>query len=177
MKRSLKIGMILLFIGILSGLCSCRMEESYKKLVIQGITDNTGDDYYSSDKFNFAKVENIMIVPEIKEINHGEYIIYISAYSKRGTEKIKINKVILKEEDENILFYELNEEIQWEKKDDIYEGWITGGLFTDKEVEIANDKVYNLILEIRISANNQTVLEDINFEIVVKGYRSFVAPT
>ena len=51
----------------------------------------------SKQKYDFAKIESVVFIPEIKAINHGEYIIYISAYSETGTENLIVKNVILKE--------------------------------------------------------------------------------
>ena len=169
---------IMLSISTLSGLCSCRMEESYKEFNVKNITDNLNANYFVSDKFDFAKVENVVIIPEIKEVNHGEYIIYISAYSETGTENIIVKNVILKEDKDDLLNHELNKEIQFEKNPDaIYEGWIDGSTFTEEEIEIADGKEYDFIVQVESIKNDVAVSENITFEIVVKGYKSFVVPT
>lgn len=169
---------VMLFISTLFGLCSCRMEESYKEFTIKNITDNLNQNYFASDKFDFAKVENVVIIPEIKEVNHGKYIIYISAYSETGRESIVVKNVILKEDKDDLLNHELNKEIQFEKNSNaIYEGWTDGGTFTEEEIEMADGKEYDFIVQTEIIKNDATVSENIAFEIVVKGYKSFVTPT
>ena len=85
MKKELRsVMIIMLSIGMILGLCSCRMKESYKEFNIKNITSSVNDNYFTSDDFSFARIQNVVIVPKIKAINHEEYIIYISAYSKSG---------------------------------------------------------------------------------------------
>ena len=91
MKKALRsVMIIMLSIGMLLGLCSCRMKESYKEFNIKNITGSVNDNYFTSDDFSFARIQNVVIVPEVKAINHEEYIIYISAYSKSGKETVQI---------------------------------------------------------------------------------------
>lgn len=169
---------VMLFISTLLSFCSCRMNESYKKFNIKNVTDNLNENYFASDKFDFAKVGNVVIIPEIKEINYGEYIIYISAFSETGAEKIIVRNVVLKEDKDNLLKYELNKEIQLKKNSNaIYEGWIDGGTFTEVQIEIADGKEYDFIVEAEIIKKDATVSENITFEVDVKGYKSFVTPT
>lgn len=169
---------IMLSLSTLLSLCSCHMEESYKEFYIKKITDNVNENYFESDKFDFAKIESVVLIPEIKAINHGEYIIYISAYSETGTENIVVKNVILKENKDDLLNYELNKEIQFDKTSEvIYEGWIDGGTFTEDAIEISDGKEFDLIVQVENMKNDTTISENITFEIVVKGYKSFVTPT
>ena len=97
MQKELKtVLMIMLSISMILGICSCRIEESYKEFDITGINYNVNDDYFTSEEYSFARIQNVVIIPEIKAINHGEYVIYISAYSKNGKEignREKITKI------------------------------------------------------------------------------------
>ena len=168
----------MLSLSVLLSLCSCRMEESYKEFYIEKIADNVNENYFESDKYDFAKIESVVFIPEIKAINHGEYIIYISAYSETGTEKLIVKNVILKENKNELLNYELNKEIQFDKTSEIlYEGWVDGGTFTEGEIEISDGKEFELIVQVEDIKNEATISENITFEIVVKGYKSFVTPT
>lgn len=168
----------MLSLSTLLGLCSCRMEESYKEFYIKKITDNVNENYFESDKFDFAKIESVVFIPEVKAINHGEYIVYISAYSETGTETLIVKNVILKENKNELLNYELNKEIQFDKTSEtVYEGWIDGGTFTEDAIEISDGKEFDLIVQVENNKNDETISENITFEIVVKGYKSFVTPT
>ena len=179
MKKFLyRVMIVMLIISFLVVLCSCRMEESYKEFNIKNISNNLNDNYFESDDFDFAKFENVVFIPEIKEIHHGEYIIYISAYSESGTEQIKVKSVILKEKEDVLLEYKLNKNILLEEnKDSIFEGWIDGGRFTESTVEIEDDKAYELIVQAEIANNTAIMSGSIVYEVVVKGYKSFLAPT
>lgn len=71
------------------------MEESYKKFNIANIIGHSVEDYVSSDSMEFARIKDITIIPKIKEIRHGEYIIYVSAYSKEEAEYEHNQKIVL----------------------------------------------------------------------------------
>lgn len=177
-KISRSIVIVMLSLSTLLSLCSCRMEESYKEFYIEKIADNVNENYFESDKYDFAKIESVVFIPEIKAINHGEYIIYISAYSETGTENLIVKNVILKENKNELLNYELNKEIQFDKTSEtLYEGWVDGGTFTEGAIEISDGKEFELIVQVEDIKNEATISENITFEIVVKGYKSFVTPT
>lgn len=170
--------MIMLSISMLLGLCSCRMSESYKEFNINNITDNLNEDFFTSEKFAFARFQNVVIIPEIKAINHGEYVIYLSIYSKNGNERVQIKNVIFKEKESVLLNRELGEKIEFEKNaDSIYEGWIDGGTFTEDNSKVVDGKKYDLVIGVEVINNGVHASENITFEIVVKGYKSFVWPT
>ena len=154
------------------------MEESYKEFYIKTITDNINENYFESDEFGFEKIEGVVLIPEVKEINHGEYIIYISAYSETGTENILVKNIMLKDNKGDLLNYELNKDIKFDKTSEaMYEGWIDGGTFTEDEIEISDGKEFNLIVQVENKNYDETTSKKIVFEIVVKGYKSFVTPT
>ena len=64
-----------------------------------------------------------------------------------------------------------------ENTDSIFEGWIDGGRFTESTVEIEDDKAYELIVQAEIANNTAIMSGSIVYEVVVKGYKSFLAPT
>ena len=168
----------MLSISMLLGLCSCSMKESYKEFYIKNITDNLNEDYFTSEKFAFARLQDVVIIPEIKEVSHGEYVIYVSVYSKNGKESVQIKNIIFKEQEIVLLNSELGEEIEFEENtESIYEGWIIGGTFTEEILKKADGKKYDLIIGIEINKNGENISESITFEIVIKGYKSFVCPT
>lgn len=168
----------MLLTSIVLGMTGCKMVESYKEFYIENISDTHDENYFTSEKLEFAKLENVVFIPEIKEIDYGEYIIYLSAYSETGTENIVVKNVILKENKDDLLNYELNKDIQFEKTPEgIYEGWIDGGIFTEDAIEIADGKEFNLIVQVENINNDTMISENITFDIIVKGYKSFVAPT
>lgn len=177
-KTSRSVMIVILSISMLLGLCSCRMKESYKEFNIKNITDNLNDDYFTSEKFSFARLQNVVIIPEVKAVNHGEYIVYISVYSKSGKERVQINNVIFKEKESVLLNHEIDKEIEFkENAETLYEGWIDGGTFTADSLKVADGKEYDLVIEVEVLKSGVHVSENITYEIVVKGYKSFVWPT
>ena len=169
---------IMLSIGMLLGLCSCRMKESYKEFNIKNITGSVNDNYFTSDDFSFARIQNVVIVPEVKAINHEEYIIYISAYSKSGKETVLIKNVIFKEKEIVLLNNELGNMIVFEQNaNSIYDGWIDGGTFTEETLKVADGKKYDIIIEVEVFDNGLNISKNLTFEMDIKGYKSFVWPT
>lgn len=170
--------MIMLLAEILFCLTACRMEESYKKFVIKNVSDRKNEDYYNSEKSDFARIKGVLIIPEIKEIKHGEYCIYISAYSEVKNEKITIKKISIKEDEELLLTYNLNENILIEEENQgIFEGWIEGGIFSDDTIKVVDGKTYILIVQVEVVTEKEGVTKDIEYEMNIKGYRSLVTPT
>lgn len=179
MKKIYKrVMIVMIFIGTLLGLCSYCMENSYKEFDIEGIADYNVWNYIDSDELDFARIEDVIIVPEIKEINHGEYIIYISAYSKTEANQIMVKTLYMKEDENILLDYELNQNIFLEKnQENLFEGWIAGGTFSENDIEISDGKELYLIVQVVMSKENEDITEDILFKINVKGYKSLVMPT
>lgn len=179
MKKALKnIVIINLCISVLLGLCSCSLEESYKKFIIKNITENLNDDYFTSENFSFAKISDAVIIPEIREINHGEYIIYISAYSKNEKDIVRIKNLFLEQKESVLFSYKVNKEIELEKKEgNLYAGWTDGGTFTNNNLNVADGNEYKLVIEVEIIKSGECITDSITYEIVVKGYKSLVWPT
>lgn len=156
----------------------CRLEESFKEFYIKGITDNQNKDFFTSAEFDFARVQDVVIITKMKEINHGEYILYISAYSKQGKEDVQINKVVIKEQEDVLLECVLDKKIDFEKNaTSIYKGWIVGSTFTDDVLKVSNGKIYDLIIEVEVINDGKYALKEMVFEVEVKIYKSLVLPT
>lgn len=179
MKKELRsVMIIMLSIGMILGLCSCRMKESYKEFNIKNITGSVNDNYFTSEDFSFTRIQNVVIIPEVKAINHEEYIIYISAYSKSGKEIVQIKNVIFKEKESVLLNNELGNKIEFKQNaNSIYEGWIDGGTFTEETLKVADGKKYDIIIEVDVFDNGLNISKNLTFEMDIKGYKSFVWPT
>ena len=160
------------------GLCSCRMEESYKEFDIKNTTGSVNENYFTSEDFSFARIQNVVIIPEVKAINHEEYIIYISAYSKSGKENVQIKNVTIKEKETVLLKNELGNKIEFEQNSNsIYEGWIDGGTFTEEMLKVADGKKYYILIEVDVFDNSLNISKTLTFEMDIKGYKSIVCPT
>ena len=161
---------------MLFGLCSCRLEESYKEFIIKDITDYKDEDYFSSDRFDFARIDDVVIIPSINP-GASEYILWISAHSENASETVIIKKMLIKEKEIVLLNYDLNQEVEFkENGESAYKGTIRAG-FTDEEVEIKSGKKFELVIEAEVIKNGTSISKSITYEITVKGYRSFVLPT
>lgn len=169
---------VMLSIGMILCLNSCSMKESYKEFNIKNITANINDTYFTSEEYSFARIKDVVIIPEIKAINHKEYVIYITAYSKSGKETVKIKNVIFKEKDTVLLNNELGEIIKFEQNtNSLYEGWIKGVIFTEESLKVEDGKNYDIIIETDVSYNGVNTSKNLIFEMGIKGYKSFVWPT
>lgn len=169
---------IMLSVSMLLGLCACRLRESYKEFHIKNITGNVNEEYFTSEDFSFARIQNVVIIPEVKAVNHGEYVIYISAYSKSGKEIVQIKNVMFKENETVLLNNKLGAEMKFEQNTNaLYEGWINGGTFTEESLKVANGKKYDIIIDVDVFDNGSHISKSLTFEMDIKGYKSFVWPT
>ena len=104
MKKAIsKMTVFVLLLCVIMELSSCNMIQSYTKFYINNITDNS-EDYFTSENFDFARIGDIVIVPEIKAVNHEEYIVWIGARSQKANEEVYIKSIILKEND-NLYYF------------------------------------------------------------------------
>lgn len=151
MKKTYRIiGTVVLFINILFNITGCRMVESYKEFVVKNGCNSDDyftfeqlycevDEHFTAEQLDFARIGDVLIIPEIKEIDHGKYVIYVSLYSKEENQKIVIKNVSMREGDKSLFNYELNEKMLFEKNEQgLEEGWIEAGTFTNEIVEVAD---------------------------------------
>ena len=125
MKRTLiKTLPIILLLCILWGFTSCGIiVENPNKFIIENITDNPDKDYFSSEDYEFTRIETVVIIPHIMYSN-GNYI-YIEVCSETGSEQVLINQITLKENENDTLSANLNQEVTFEQKDEsTYNGWV-----------------------------------------------------
>lgn len=168
---------ILISVSVLLGICACSIEESYKEFNISNVTGYTIDDYIYSNTLDFARINDVTIIPEIKEIQHGEYVIYISAYSSVEAECAMIKNVTLSVEGKPFLEKELNTIIPMELNQyDIYEGYIDGGSFCDDLVDISNGQEMTLNIQLQVGEESEVVTKNISYEVFIKIYKSWVTP-
>ncbi|MBE6635012.1 MAG: hypothetical protein E7617_02255 [Ruminococcaceae bacterium] len=181
MKKELRIVMILLLsIGIILNLCSCpcHLAESYKEFNIKNITGDVNENYFTSEEFAFARIQNVVIIPQVKAINHGVYVVYVDAYSKSGKETVIIKNVLFKENETVLFKNELGNTIEFEQNtNSIYEGYINGGTFTEESVQVADGKKYDIIIEVDVFDEGLNFSKNLTFEVNIKGYNQMVCPT
>ena len=118
-----KITVFALLLCIILGLSSCTMIKSYTKFYIKNITENL-DDCFTSESFDFARIGDIVIIPEIKAINHEEYVIWIVARSQNANEELYIKSIILKGNDDIIWSNQIDEKIVFDNKEIPKCSWI-----------------------------------------------------
>lgn len=177
-KRNICILFIVFVTGLIFSLHSCRLEESYKDFVIENFSNYGIEGYFNSDELDFARVNNVVIVPEIKEVDWGKYVIYISAHSETGKEQITVEKISL-EKGENIVFSQKIDEniIFQEISDNLFDGWINGGYFTENDLKFENGKNLYLTVQILVADDIQKTTEEISYQITMIQYMSFAAST
>ena len=182
MRKAMQNAMIfVLSIAMIFGLfsCSCRLEESYKEFNIKGLTNNVDDNYFTSDDFSFARIENVVITLEVKAINHEEYIIYTAAYSKTGNEIVRIENVSIKEKDTVLVYKEVGNIIEFVQQDSnsLYMGYVNAGTFTEEDVTVEHGKKYDIIVEAAVCDNGLNVSKTLTYEVEIIQYMSWVWPT
>lgn len=156
---------------------SCRLEDSYKEFFVKGFDSTIDKECFTSEKYNFATINNVIIKPSVKEVVHGKYRVFISAYSKTGSEMVKIKKVIIKDEYAEVSTFDLDECITFKNdSDEIHKGNISVE-FTEEEMEIFNDKKFSIVVLTELSSEDGFYSKEITFEISVTIYQSFVFPT
>lgn len=175
MKKAItKITVFALLLCIILGLSSCTMIKSYTKFYIKNITENL-DDCFTSESFDFARIGDIVIIPEIKAINHEEYIVWIGARSQKANEEVYIKSIILKENDDIIWSNQIDEKIVFESESDaLYKGAISTTFAQDT---VANENGYKLVVTVEAIVNDSSVENTIVYDVFVKTYQSFVFPT
>ena len=158
--------------------CSIKLVDSYKEFWIEERENYDIQDYMESDELEHIRVDNVALVPEIKEINHNEFIIYLGAYSKDDSKEVVVNSVKLCKDDGSVLYF-----IEDEENKILYESRIEGqyygtgnlGSFTVENVS-SNEKM-TLIMQVQVSDNKEFYTKSIEYSITIKGHRSFVFPT
>ena len=175
MKKAIaQMTIFILLICIIAGLSSCTMTRSYTKFYINNVTDNF-EDYFTSESFNFARIGNIVIIPEIKAINHEDYIIWIGVHSQNANEEVCIKSIILKENDEILVSDQADEKIIFECDGDaLYKGEISTTFAQDT---VVNENGYELVVMVEAIINGSSVEKTIVYDVFVKTYQSLVFPT
>lgn len=177
MKKSItKITVFALLLCIIMGLSSCTMTKSYTEFYINNITDNF-EDYFTSESFGFARIGDIVIIPEIKAINHEEHIIWIGAHSQNVSEEIYIKSVILKENDDIILNDQIDKKIVFEYGSNTVHKGAISTTFKNDTIVLENGKKYELVVEVEAIINGSPVEKTIVYDILIKTYQSWVFPT
>ena len=150
------------------------MIKSYTKFYIKNITENL-DDCFTSESFDFARIGDIVIIPEIKAINHEEYVIWIVARSQNANEEVYIKSIILKGNDDIIWSNQIDEKIVFERESDaLYKGTISTTFAQDT---VVNENGYKLVVTVEAIVNGSSVENTIVYDVFVKTYQSFVFPT
>lgn len=160
-----------LLICILFCFNSCSMSEGYRQFYAEKFSDYTTDEYFTADDLAFARVGNCVFKPEIKAINSGEYVIYITVYSKTGHEKIAIKDAALK--GNNGVFFSriVKQQILFHKNTDgVFEDCITGGVFTEAHIPLDNGEQMSLELNVQMESNAEQVAETICIPISTVSY-------
>lgn len=161
-------------IAILLGMTSCHTKKSLKEFNIKNITGFENEDYFTSNQFDFTRVEDVVIIPEIKEINYDEYIIYVTAYSKT-VKDVTVKNVCIKENEKTLWEHQLNKTVVFNENDqNIFTGVVSGKTFNKDDITITDGKKFNLIVQVEVQKDETSVISDIIFEVNVKAYKSLV---
>ena len=171
-----RIGVIWLLLFSLFGFFSCALKESYKIFSVNMIEGKNIQEHINSNDLDFARVSEVLFIPEIKAINHGKYIIHFSAYSSCNVDKISIKSMVFLG-GEDILFSNDNEQsISLVKNGELYEGNISN-MFEVNNNSLKNGIRLSLKVEVSVIRDESLVDKDLIYDVLVKGYRSPVVPT
>lgn len=169
-----KMTVFALLLCVIMGLSSCNVTKSYTKFYINDITDNS-EDYFTSESFDFARIGDVVIIPEIKAVNHEEYIVWIGARSQKANQEVYIKSIILKGNDDIIWSNQIDEKIVFERESDaLYKGTISTTFAQDT---VANENGYELVVKVEAIINGSFVEKTIVYDVFVKTYQSWVVPT
>ena len=180
-KTTKKVISIMLIVILLLSLSSCDMIITIKKFYFKNIKDHLDEDYFTSENFDCARVDSVVIVPHVFEIYWGVFCLRISAYSKTGEESVIIKNAVIKENDNVLLTYELNKEINFEQTDDLlFMGMVHGKYdnmtFTEEQVEVVKGKEYDFVVEVEVTANGKTLQKSITFVLAPITYITLNMP-
>lgn len=176
MNRKLGFVVFIIFIITIWTLSSCKVVDSYEDFHIQSVDDYGVEDYFSAEELDFARVNNVLIRPVIKEINHYKYRVYLTAYSQTGSEKVTINKIYLEKDSKVCLTNEEQQEVLFDEKlENAFKGVVNAGEFVDRDISDKN--TMNIIVQVQVENETETITKDINFHIDITQYRSVVMPT
>ena len=196
MKNIKKLLLLILLTSVICSFCSCSLKpvNSYMNINVDVVTDFrlredfSPDDYLTSDLFEFAKIENVVVAPRVKEAlgttAEGEtpydygYKIFISSYSQTGLENIVIKNFVLKESENILVSHEINKNVQFEKLSDAecYEGTVIE-FFAEEEYKMIGGKDYILVIGVQIVKDNEIISKDIVYNLTTIQYKDFVWPT
>lgn len=83
----------------------------------------------------------------------------------------------MKEGDTTLFNYQLNEKILLKNNEQgLAEGDIEAGTFTNEVVEMEDGKSYSLVVQVELEGEEGIIKKDIEYELLIKGYKSFVMP-
>ena len=154
------------------------LKESYKDFHVAKIDDYVIEEYFSTEELDFARVEDVIIVPRIHAINHGEYIIDIKTYSQTGTEQVTVKNVIARA-GENVFYkQETEQEATFsDSNNGIYMARAKGEVFYETDVDLSHGKQLFVTVQVQVEKDGQVTSKEINYEITITQYWSLVAPT
>ena len=197
MKNIKKLLLLILLMSTVCLFASCsllKFEEHSMDINVDVVTDFrlredfSPDDYLTSDLFEFAKIENVVVAPRVKEAlgttAEGEtpydygYKIFISSYSPTGLENIVIKNFVLKESENILVSHEINKNVQFEKLSDAecYEGTVIE-FFAEEEYKMIGGKDYILVIGVQIVKDNEIISKDIVYNLTTIQYKAPVWPT
>ena len=152
-----------------------------KTFYFEDVYGHYDEDVFTSETFEFAKVDGVVFVPYIKEIHWGVFAIYLGVHSKTGIENVVIRKINIEQNGNVLLEYNIDKRIEFEQTDDLfYEGEVDGRpeydnvILTEEQVEIVKGKKYDVIVNVELSKEDNFVTKDVRFVLVANTYRTLI---
>ena len=187
MKTLLKtLLLIVLSLILLFGLSSCvwRTYHFYDFEFVRVRGKEKYADYFTepfSEQLEFAKIENVVITADIQIDDYNEsedyidplYRVLIYAYSETGTENVIIKSVTIKENDNVLLNYELNQSCEFKRYDydpSAYQSRTVTELFNGEAINADHDKSYSLLVDVELIKDDEVISKTITHKFVTKGY-------
>ena len=170
---------LIFLIGTLFSFSSCcQWADSYKLFNIENIPRYVGQNYFTLSGLEFATVQDVIFTLNIREVHHGEFICYVLAHSETGTERAYVKTVTFMENDDVILEYTVDKELEMElQENSVYVGYTKDVTFTDDDLKIESRQEYTIIVDVEVVKNGVSVNKAITYTAVIEGYKGLVCPT
>ena len=165
----------------------CQMADSYMLFSIeafdafQKLYENADKEAYLNDgKLDFAKVNDVAIVPFVKEISHEECALFVYAYTLTEQRFVGIDNITLVTQDGKKLVENLSGgQLQnWENATDAMSyGFIKVANFALTEDWYTSGNKLMLSFRVVVGEENSVAEKEITHTISLVRYKSFLMPT
>lgn len=184
MKRAILLLVLLFLLSIT--LASCGFwSRSYDEYILQGVKGVERKDYLTSKKLAFARVEGVVILPEMEvvRLRNGQHVVSVGivVYSETGNERIDIQRVRL-QKDSDIIFDECpTTPITFQKNDD---GMMAGDMTvidlpmeTEFGLNASHGEHYQMFVDVEVQDGEEIISKSIEYDFEVYSSYRFTTVT